>query len=43
MERDSGFGFFDLEKLEEALSWAYGIKEQGHKYILLENDLPDNY
>ena len=31
------------DKLEEALSYAYSIKEQGHKYILLENDLPDNY
>ena len=31
------------DKLEEALSYAYAIKEQGHKYILLENDLPDNY
>ena len=30
-------------KLEEALSYAYTIKGQGHKYILLENDLPDNY
>lgn len=29
--------------LEEALNYAYGIKEEGHKYILLENDLPDNY
>lgn len=31
------------DKLEEAVSYAYGIKGQGHKYILLENDLPDNY
>ena len=31
------------DKLEEALSYAYAIKGQGHKYILLENDLPDNY
>lgn len=31
------------DKLEEAVSYAYAIKEQGHKYILLENDLPDNY
>lgn len=30
-------------KLEEAVSYAYAIKGQGHKYILLENDLPDNY
>lgn len=43
---DSGFpqekcAVFD--KLEEALSYAYSIKGEGHKYILLENDLPDNY
>lgn len=31
------------EKLEDAMSYAYSIKGQGHKYILLENDLPDNY
>ncbi len=31
------------EKLEDAVSYAYAIKGQGHKYILLENDLPDNY
>ena len=31
------------DKLEEAVSHAYSIKGQGHKYILLENDLPDNY
>lgn len=31
------------DKLEDAVSYAYGIKGQGHKYILLENDLPDNY
>lgn len=44
--QDSGFSMDRcqvVEKLEEALSWAYGIKEQEHKYILLENDLPDNY
>ena len=43
---DSGFSMDKcqtVEKLEEALNWAYGIKDQGHKYILLENDLPDNY
>ena len=40
---------FDAEKclifnnLEDALSYAYTIKTQKHKYILLENDLPDNY
>ncbi len=32
-----------FERLEDALSHAYGIKDEGHKYILLENDLPDNY
>jgi UDP-N-acetylmuramoyl-tripeptide--D-alanyl-D-alanine ligase len=31
------------DKIEEAISYAYAIKGQGHKYILLENDLPDNY
>lgn len=31
------------DKVEEAVSYAYAIKGQGHKYILLENDLPDNY
>lgn len=32
-----------FDKLEEAMSYAYTIKDRGHKYILLENDLPDNY
>lgn len=32
-----------FDKFEEALSYAYAIKNQEHKYILLENDLPDNY
>ncbi|MCD7805755.1 MAG: UDP-N-acetylmuramoyl-tripeptide--D-alanyl-D-alanine ligase, partial [Lachnospiraceae bacterium] len=32
-----------FERLEDALTFAYGIKDQRHKYILLENDLPDNY
>ena len=32
-----------FDKLEDALAYAYAIKEDGHKYILLENDLPDNY
>ena len=31
------------DKLEDAVQYAYGIKGQEHKYILLENDLPDNY
>lgn len=44
--QDSGFSMEKcqtVEKLEEALTWAYAVKDQGHKYILLENDLPDNY
>ncbi|MBQ9490712.1 MAG: UDP-N-acetylmuramoyl-tripeptide--D-alanyl-D-alanine ligase [Lachnospiraceae bacterium] len=32
-----------VDKLEDAMAYAYSIKGQGHKYILLENDLPDNY
>lgn len=32
-----------FDKLEEALSYAYAIQSEKHKYILLENDLPDNY
>ena len=32
-----------FDKVEDALSYAYAVKGQGHKYILLENDLPDNY
>jgi UDP-N-acetylmuramoyl-tripeptide--D-alanyl-D-alanine ligase len=32
-----------FDRLDEAISYAYSIKGQGHKYILLENDLPDNY
>lgn len=32
-----------FDKLEEAVSYAYAIKGKGHKYILLENDLPDQY
>lgn len=32
-----------FERFEEAMAYAYAITEQGHKYILLENDLPDNY
>ncbi|MCR4796951.1 MAG: UDP-N-acetylmuramoyl-tripeptide--D-alanyl-D-alanine ligase [Lachnospiraceae bacterium] len=31
------------EHLEDAMSYAYTIRGEGHKYILLENDLPDNY
>lgn len=29
--------------INDALAFAYGIKEEGQKFILLENDLPDNY
>lgn len=32
-----------FDKLEEAMNYAYSVKGDGHKYILLENDLPDNY
>ena len=32
-----------FDYIEEALAYAHGIKGEGHKYILLENDLPDNY
>ena len=32
-----------VDKVEDAIDYAYKIKGQGHKYILLENDLPDNY
>ena len=32
-----------FDKLEDAMNYAHGIKDEGHKYILLENDLPDNY
>lgn len=32
-----------FDKLEEAMNYAYAIKNPNHKYILLENDLPDNY
>ena len=31
------------DRLEEAMSYAYAIRGEGHKYVLLENDLPDNY
>lgn len=31
------------ERLQDALSYAYTIRDEGKKYILLENDLPDNY
>lgn len=43
---DSGFPkekCIAYDNLNDALSYAYSIKDSGHKYILLENDLPDNY
>lgn len=43
---EAGFPEEKLESfdtLEEAMAYAYGINEEGRKYILLENDLPDNY
>lgn len=44
--REKGFPEQKLrifDRLEEAVNYAYSISEAGHKYILLENDLPDNY
>lgn len=32
-----------FEKLDDAIKYAYALREKAHKYILLENDLPDNY
>ena len=32
-----------FDKVEDAINRAYAIKTDQHKYILLENDLPDNY
>ncbi len=32
-----------FDRLEEAVAYAYSIPTGSHKYILLENDLPDNY
>lgn len=32
-----------FDRLEEAMAFAYSIPTSEHKYILLENDLPDNY
>ena len=34
---------FVYDRLPDALSKAYSIKDDRHKFILLENDLPDNY
>ncbi len=41
-----GFAEKDLEvfdNVQDAIARAYAVKTQDHKYILLENDLPDNY
>ncbi len=32
-----------FERITDAVSYAYSIPTDKHKYILLENDLPDNY
>ena len=44
---DSGFNkdkIYVADKIEEAINKAYAINSQGKKkFILLENDLPDNY
>ena len=32
-----------FDSLADAMGYARSIKDTGHKYILLENDLPDNY
>ena len=32
-----------FDKVKDAINFAYAIKGEEHKYILLENDLPDNY
>ncbi|MCQ2521819.1 MAG: UDP-N-acetylmuramoyl-tripeptide--D-alanyl-D-alanine ligase [Lachnospiraceae bacterium] len=43
---DSGFAEEKCQafrKLEEAMQFAHSISDAGHKYILLENDLPDCY
>ena len=41
-----GFNVKNIEvfdRVDEAIEFAYGIRTGSHKYILLENDLPDNY
>lgn len=43
---DSGFPaekLFEFDRFNEAFSHACSLNTEGHKYILLENDLPDNY
>ncbi len=32
-----------FDKVEDAINRAYAVRTKEHKYILLENDLPDNY
>ena len=32
-----------FDNVQDAISRAYALKTKKHKYILLENDLPDNY
>jgi UDP-N-acetylmuramoyl-tripeptide--D-alanyl-D-alanine ligase len=34
---------FVFSKVQDAISFAYSIKDDREKFILLENDLPDNY
>ena len=44
--REAGFPEEKLrifDRLQEALDFAYMVGDEGHKFILLENDLPDNY
>ena len=44
--KDAGFPesrIMSFVKLTDAMKYVYQIQDQGHKYILLENDLPDNY
>ena len=44
--RETGFPEERLrvfDRLQEAIDFAYSVGDEGHKFILLENDLPDNY
>lgn len=43
---DAGFDEAKIrsyDNVQDAINYAYNIGAAGHKYILLENDLPDNY
>lgn len=43
---DSGFDQAHVRtftKVDEAIAYAYSVRDEGHKFILLENDLPDIY